>query len=115
MKHKTRNKMGLLGLLGFLGLLGLATQNVGFYGFFGFFGFFGFSRIIPDEMFELNMNKAAKNAFMAGLMIVFPVVAVLGQFTSLPLLYNWGFAANFAIQLLVFTFSLYWYETKGGN
>lgn len=112
MKNKTQNKMSLLGLLGLAGLLGLITRNVGFYGFFGFFGFFGFSRILPDERFKLNVNKAAKNAFMAGL-IIFPIVVALGYFIPASLAYSIGFASNFAVQILVFSISLSRYEKNG--
>ena len=107
-----KNRMSLFGLFGLLGLLGLVTQNPGFYGFFGFFGFFAFSKVLPDEMFKLNVNKAAKNAFFAGV-IVYPIVVVLGAFTSFSLAYSIGFAVNVAVQILVFSISLSLYEKNG--
>jgi len=107
-----KNRISLLGLFGFLGLLGLPTQNPGFYGFFGFFGFFGFAKILPDEMFRLNVNKASRNAFFTGLML-YPMVVVVGALTSIPLIYAFGFALNFAIQILVFSISLSVYEKTG--
>ncbi|OQB14499.1 MAG: hypothetical protein BWY15_01008 [Firmicutes bacterium ADurb.Bin193] len=90
----------------------MVTDNPGFYGFYGFFGFISFFRIIPDEMFVQNVNKAAKNAFFAGLFI-YPVIIVAGAFTSIPEMFAFGFAANFAIQLLIFSISLAIYEKKG--
>ncbi len=111
-----KNRIGLLGLLGFMGLLGLITDNTGFYGFFGFFGFFGLSNIIPDEMFKNNVNKAAKNAFFSGVFI-YPFVVILGTISSFPSAYvfGFGFAINFAIQILVFSISLSGYEKNGEN
>jgi len=104
-----KNKISLLGLFGFLGLLGLTTQNPGFYGFFGFFGFFGFAKVLPDEMFRLNVNKASRNAFFTGL-VLYPAVVVIGAFTSISAAYAFGFAINFAVQILVFSISLSIYE-----
>ncbi|MGI6703034.1 MAG: DUF3796 domain-containing protein [Clostridia bacterium] len=110
-----KNRISLMGLLGLLGLLGLITDNPGFYGFFGFFGFFGFAKILPDEMFKQNVNKAAKNAFFTGL-IIYPTVVVIGTLSLFPfaLVFTFGFAVNFAVQILVFSFSLSKYEKSGG-
>ena len=109
-----KNKMGLLGMLGLLGFLGFVTDNPGFYGFFGFFGFFGFANVLPDEMFQLNVNKASRNAFFTGL-VLYPAVVVIGTLSLFPiaLAFAFGFAVNFAIQVLVFSFSLSKYEKSG--
>lgn len=106
------NKMGLLGLLGMLGLLGLVTANPGFYGFFGFFGFFAFFKIVPDEMFRAHMEKAGLNAFLVGV-VLYPIFATLGAFTSVTGAYVAGFAITFALQILVFSLSLVRYENRG--
>src|SRR5690554_3250326 len=102
-----KNRISLMGLLGLLGLLGLITDNPGFYGFFGFFGFWGFAKVLPDEMFKQNVNRAARNAFFTGLTI-YPAVVVIGALSLFPiaLVYAFGFAVNFAVQILVFSFSL---------
>jgi len=117
-----RNKLSLLGFIGFLGLLGLFTNNPGFYGFFGFFSFFVFLKVLPDEMFEKNVNKAAKNAFFTGV-LSFPIVALCPYeffhsfFHPEPAAYKvafvLGFGLNFALQAFVFGISLAFYETKG--
>lgn len=107
-----KNWLSLLGLLGFLGLLGPFTGNPGFYGFFGFFGYFGFANVIPDEMFKLNVNKAAKNAFLAG-MVIYPIVVLAGAVSSYSLAFGLGFAINFAVQNLIFGISLVIYEKSG--
>jgi len=109
-----RNKLSLLGFLGLVGLLGLFTDNPGFYGFFGFFGFFGFSKIVPDEMFKKIINKAAKNAFITGVLL-FPIITIWGALTSFALAYEIGYTTNFMLQILVFSISLSYYEKNGGQ
>jgi len=110
-----KNSFKYLGLIGFLGLIGLVTDNPGFYGFFGFFAFFAYNRILPDERFKLNINKAAKNAFIAGL-ILFPLASTFAAFSSkesFTSIYTIAYSLNFALQVLVFSFSLTYYEQRG--
>ena len=104
-----KNWIFLLGFLGLLGLLGFFTDNSGFYGFFGFFGFFGFKKIIPDERFEQNINRAAKKAFISSL-IIFPIVTVSSAFVKNPLIYAFGYSINFAVLVFVFAISLSLYD-----
>ena len=96
-----------MGLLGLLGLLGLITDNPGFYGFFGFFGFSGLLRSLPDEMFKQNVNKAAKNAFFTVANHISDGGCYWHPFSLFPfaLVFTFGFAVNFAVQILVFSFS----------
>jgi hypothetical protein len=104
------NFLCYLGFLGLLGLLGLFTDNAGFYGFFGFFSFFSYRKIISDERFKENINKAAKNAFLSAI-IFYPLVATYAAFTSsIASVYSFAFAINFALQIIVFSFSLTYYE-----
>ncbi|MTI82683.1 MAG: DUF3796 domain-containing protein [Firmicutes bacterium] len=104
-----KNSLKYLGFMGLLGLLGFLTDNTGFYGFFGFFGFFAFQKITPDERFKANVSKAGRNAFFLSL-VIFALSSVYVTLTSEPMAYIVGFAANFALQVLVFTFSLQYYE-----
>jgi hypothetical protein len=107
------NKLSLMGFLGLLGLLGLVVDNPGFYGFFGFFGFFGFSKVMPDEMFRANLDKAARNGFLSSV-VIFPIVVSTGALTeNIALAYSVGFAVNFAVQMFVFGVSLTLYEKRG--
>lgn len=107
-----RHPLTWLGLLGFLGLLTLATDTIGYAGLFGFFGFFGFANIKNDERLEMSIYRAARNAF---------VVAVIGYVLGmllLPLLdstmvFAIAFPAMFVLQLLVFTFSVSYYDQAG--
>lgn len=109
-----KNRLSLFGFFGFLGFLGLLTDNPGCYGFFGFFAFFGFINILPDELFIQNVNKAAKNAFFTG-MFIFPVIVLIGAFTSFSSAYIIGFAVNFFVQMWVFSISLTRYEKSGAQ
>lgn len=107
-----RNWLKYLGLLGFLGLLGLFTSNPGFYGFYGFFSFFSFTRIKNDERLEANANKSCRNAFLSSLFL-FMITVIYATMTDNKEIFIFAFALNFAIQIIVFTFSLHFYDRVG--
>jgi hypothetical protein len=109
-----RNKLSLLGFLGLLGLLGLVTHNPGFYGFCGFLGFFGFARMLPDEFFRVNADKAARNAFVSSV-VIYPITLTWGVVTSSAMVLAVGFVISFAVQMLVFVLSFAAYERGGGR
>ncbi|MDH7479170.1 MAG: DUF3796 domain-containing protein [Syntrophomonadaceae bacterium] len=108
---------GWLKYLGFLGLLGLLgpITNPGFYGFFGFFGFFGFARLVNDERLEYNVNRSARNSFLASLIIYPAAVVYAALFPSPPAstVYAFAFALNFGLLMLVFALSLIIYDHLG--
>ena len=106
------NWLKYLGLLGFLGLLGLVTDNGGFYGFFGFFGFLGYRKRVMDERFETDVNRAATNAFVVS-MLAFAFGVTAGSLTKNTDVYIMSFAGGFGLQMLVFSFSLVYYDRKG--
>lgn len=101
--------LGYLGFLGLLGLLGYFTGNFGFYGFFGFFGWFSFFKIIPDERFAENLNKACRNAFFVTL-VWSAIIIVAGAITQNAGVYIAGFVINFALAVIVFALSLPYYD-----
>lgn len=101
-----------LGLLGFLGLLGLVTDNAGFYGFFGFFSFFSYGKRTMDERFEADVNRSARNAFIVS-MATFAVGLAAGSLSKNTQVFLWAFALGFAIQVMVFSFSMVYYDRKG--
>ncbi len=106
-----RSRLRYLGFLGFLGLLSLVTSNGGFAGFFGFFGFFAWAKLVADERFQVNAGRAAMNAFVAAV-VAFPCFTVYGAFVPEAAMFTYavGFAVTFALQLLVFSLSLAYYE-----
>ncbi|MEL7563749.1 MAG: DUF3796 domain-containing protein [Dehalobacterium sp.] len=110
-----KNSLRHLGWLGLLGAIGFFIDNKGFYGFFGFFAFFAYARVIPDELFKMNVNKAGKNAFLTGL-VFYPITAVFASFAGFvpfTTVYAFAFGINFALQVVVFSISLVVYELKG--
>ena len=100
-----------LGFLGLLGLLGIVTDNVGFYGFFGFFGFFAYAKMVSDERLEININKAARNAFVI-MLPVFVLATVLAGVLREITVYAYAFIALVILQILTFSFSLKFYELR---
>ena len=98
-----------LGFLGFLGFLGIFTGNIGFYGFFGFFGFFSYIRVISDERLEANINRAARNAFFA-FVLVFVITTVIAGILKDPSIYIYAYIVLVILQLITFSFSLKFYE-----
>lgn len=107
-----RTILKYLGMLGFLGLLGLVTHNPGFYGFFGFFGFLGLRSRPSDERLEAYITRSARNAFVAST-VVFAAAGAAGPWVSPDILFTWAFAGGYALQLLVFTASIVYYDIKG--
>lgn len=111
MKGSWIKYLGLLGLLGFLGFL---TENKGFYGFFGFFGFFSYKIRDIDERFDADINRSARNSFLVSI-IVFAVGITAGTLSNNREVFVWAFALSFALQMLVFSLSMGYYDRKGSN
>jgi len=108
-----KGKLRYLGLLGLVGLGGLFTGNYGMFGFFGFFGFFGPILRQQDELLQLNTRKAAMNAFVASMVVVVVGILAVSMYKSLDVAVLF-LTLIFNIQILTFTFSLMYYERKGG-
>jgi hypothetical protein len=100
-----------VGFLGFLGFLGIATGQIGFYGFFGFFGFFSYTRVLNDERLETNINKAARNAFLASLPVFVAAIVSAGLLEDLTV-YAYAFIVLFILQILTFSLSLKIYDRQ---
>lgn len=100
-----------LGILGFLGLIGpLMTGNPYLAGFLWFFAFFGWRGIANDERLELTVGRASRNAVLAGVLgFACAAIAVSLPHSSAYLLPN-VFVAAFAVQMLVFSISLVFYN-----
>ena len=109
-----KNKLGYFGFMGLVGLLGLITDNPGFYGFLGFFAYFGFFKVIPDELFELNVQKAATPAFFVGTVIT-AFTLVCTAFIKEISIFVIGLAINFAASIMVFTIILIYRSFNESN
>ena len=101
-----------LGFLGILGLLGFLTQNPGFYGFFGFLGFANFGEIKSTERFPRHVAQSGRNAFAVAV-LTFPVAVFATTLTPEPeTIYPLAFGIIFGLQILIFSFSLFYYQNK---
>ena len=112
------NYLGLLSLLALIAILGWQTENKGLYGFFGFAYYFRYFWVIPDEFFQLNVQKAATFAFMSEMILLVPFIFVCtfiyGAAKAVPA----SFSLSFAVTILAFTIALIfleWRERKGAE
>ncbi|MFK4308590.1 glucan phosphoethanolaminetransferase (alkaline phosphatase superfamily) [Bacillus sp. RC242] len=106
-----KNKLAYLGFIGFLGFLGplsfLGETSFTYY-FFAFFSFFLYAKVIPDELFILNVRIAATKAFFVALVsgvllilsiVIFADVHVIRLFVVLAVVIPLG---TFVINLEIF-------------
>ena len=110
MKHKI-NYLGFLSLLALIAILGLITDNNGLYGFFGFAYYLRYFWVIPDEFFQLNVQKAATFALVP---FMFVCTYIYGAAKAVPT----AFGSSFAVTIFVFTITLIvleWKERKGAE
>ena len=77
MKRKI-NCLGLLSLLSLIALLAQPTNNEGLYGFLGFAYYLRYFFVQPDELFRLNLQKAATAAFFTQLLSLVPLMFFCG-------------------------------------
>jgi hypothetical protein len=100
-----------LGFLGLLGLLGIFTESKGFIGFLGFFSFFAHSKVVHDERLDANINRAARNAFVASI-VFFAIGMVAAVLLGDESLFRYAFPVNFVLIITTFVFSFQYYERK---
>lgn len=106
-----KNKLGLLGMLGFLGILGFVTDNRYFLAFFGFLVFFRYFFVIPDELFKLNVRRAAAPAFFTGVGIQAITITITAFTKDVPQLVT-GLSLSFSISIALFIILLVIAEFK---
>ena len=104
-----RSWLKYLWLLGFLGLLGFVTSNEGYFGFCGFFGFSALGVLTNDERLEMNINKSARNAFIASI-IFFIATVIFSALTANRSIFIYAFIVNFLLIMNVFGISLLIYD-----
>ena len=86
---KKINYLGMLSLLSLIAILGWKTGNTGLYGFFGFAYYIRYFWIIPDELFQQNVQKSATFAFFAEMIFLFRLCLFVQRFTIFLLLSLW--------------------------
>ena len=100
-----------LGFLSLLSLLFFAEGKVGFLGFLGFISFFSIYKI-SDEMLEVNIGRASRNAFLFAMFFGSASLAYLYLTNGLELL-QIAFVILFGGTLLVCLLSLFYYQKVG--
>lgn len=106
------NYLGLLSLLSLIGILGWTTENAGLYGFFGFAYYIRYFRIIPDELFRLNIQKAAAFAFMSEMISLVPFMFICSYIYGSGKAVPTAFGLSFAVTVFAFTAALIILELK---
>lgn len=115
---KRINYLGFLSLLSLIAILGWKSGNTGLYGFFGFIYFIRYFRVIPDELFLMNVQKSATTAFMLGMISLVPFMFSCSVFYNISAAIPAAFALSFVVSALVFTFALTgleWRERRGAG
>lgn len=113
---KKVNFLGFLSLLALIALLGWKNEQTGLYGFFGFVYFIRYFWVIPDELFMMNVRKAATTAFMAGMVALVPVMFAASFLYGVSAAIPMAFAVSFVAAVLLFSLSLAvleWKEQRG--
>ena len=100
-----------LGFLSLLSLLFFVEGKIGFLGFLGFVSFFSVYKT-SDEMLEVNIGRASRNAFLFTMFFGSLSLAYLYLTNSLELLKE-VFVVLFGGCLLVCLLSLFYYQKKG--
>ena len=80
-------------------------------GFLGFFFFFLQGMVVRDERLEMNINKAARNSFVVSV-VVYVIATVVVALTSNLSVFIYAFPLNFALLLMTFTLSFYYYDRR---
>ncbi len=111
MKHKM-NYLGFLSLLALIAILGWTTENTGLYGFFGFAYYLRYFRVMPDEFFQLNVQRAATFAFMAEMISLVPFMFVCCSIYDAAKAVPIAFGLSFSVTIFVFTVVLTVLELK---
>ncbi len=105
------NKLAFLSILTLLGILGMATEHKSLLGFFGFAYYIRYFFVIPDEMFQQNVRRAASIGFFSGVWSTGIAVAIRFLFPAV-LASNVALAACYVVSMFCFTIVLLVLEIK---
>lgn len=118
MIKKKINYLGFLSLLSLIAVLGWKTGNTGLYGFLGFAYYLRYFFVIPDELFQQNVQKSATFAFLSEMIFLVPSMFVCSSLYHISDAVPMAFGLSFAVSILSFTcvlFSLEWKEQRGAG
>lgn len=111
-----RNKYGIIGFVSILGIWGIYQNEPIFLSFLAFIVFFEYFFIEPDELFIVNMRKAATWGFFTNIVITSLATLVMSVFKISSNALAGGATLGFSIGIAVFCFStsfLEWKEKRG--
>ncbi|MCQ2560001.1 MAG: DUF3796 domain-containing protein [Clostridia bacterium] len=115
MSIKKINYLGFLSLLSLIGLLGWTTGHEGFYGYFGFLCYVRYFWVIPDELFWLNVRKAATIAFLGEMIFLVPLMYFYVFSHEVSEAIQLAFGSSFIVAVVIFTLLLVGLEWKERN
>lgn len=98
--------------MAFIAILGWTTENTGLYGFIGFAYYFRYFWVIPDEFFQLNLQKAATFAFIAEMISLVTFMFLCSHIYDADKAVQTAFGLSFAIAIFAFTAVLIVLEAK---
>ncbi len=116
MSKRKINFLGFLSLLSLIAILGYTSENKGLYGFLGFLSYLRYFKVVPDELFIQNVQRAATFAFMSELMTLLPILFLLNIFKDIQETFRISFGLSFAIAIITFSVAmviLEWQDMKG--
>lgn len=118
MKRRHFNPLCLLSLVALVSFFAIPTGNTGLWGFAGFGYYIRYWFVEPDELFYLNMGKAATTAFLIQ-MVSLPLL-LLGCWLRLGAgaMMAPAFGLSFAVGVIVFSILLTvleWRESRVAN
>lgn len=111
MKRKI-NYLGFLSLLTLIAILGWTTKNSGLYGFFGFAYYLRYFWVIPDEFFQLNVQKSATLAFMSEMISLVPFMFICYHIYGAAKAIPTAFGLSFAVAIFAFTIAIIVLEAR---
>jgi len=109
--YNVKSVFWYLGFLSLLSLLFFAEGKIGFLGFLGFLSFFSVYKI-SDEMLEVNIGRASRNAFLYAMFFGSASLVYLYLTNGIQLL-GAAFVVLFGGCLLVCLLSLFYYQKAG--
>jgi hypothetical protein len=109
---KKINYLVFLSLLSLIAILGWTTGNAGLYGFLGFLYYVRYFWVIPDELFQLNVQKSSTLALMTEMISLIPFMFICSTIYNVSAAIPMAFGLSFAVAIFVFTFALIFLEWK---
>ena len=110
------NYLGFLALLALIAFLAWPSGNNGLLGFLGFLYFARYFRVIPDELFLLNLRRAATTAFLVEMFTLVPLMFLCTWLCQPESVMPWAFGLSFAAGIISFSLLLAvieWRERRG--